>query len=107
MPVARLTKQEREQALVHERQELFGSWNADGSPSVGIVERLLSDLKDAERERDEAWRKCAEIVARNRRQIELSSGVGSVRQKYGLAVCDEIAGQICAAETFKEARDAH
>lgn len=37
---------------------------------------------------------CLKIVAVNRRQIELSPGVGEQPQKYGLATCDDIAAAI-------------
>lgn len=36
----------------------------------------------------------AEIVRRHRREIELSPGVGAEVQRYGIAVCDDILGDL-------------
>lgn len=95
-----LTTVERVKALAKERDEARAQTR---SLDQSAYERGLEEGRVA------AFRECAEIANRIRRQIELSPGVGADRQAYGIAVCEDIVTHIkCACpEAFEEGRDAN
>lgn len=77
-------------------EEVAREWACSPDPTTNLPRMdggfkgtdLIALLESRDRECRE---ECQRVVAKNRAQIERSPGVGAAVQRYGLAVCDDIA----------------